>query len=145
MNETQLLLVMLMEECAEVAKETSKALRFGLSEIMPGQPLNNRERILNELQDLWATVELLGLQQVDRQAIERKKIKIAAYMDRSKRCGLLGESASKAQLGSYVHPSSTNDLGEHCWTLNGIPSVDGLCVRCGRESIKHKPNKNLIT
>jgi hypothetical protein len=84
MNEKEHLLVILMEESVEVAKETSKALRFGEDEVMPGQLLTNRERILHELNDLWAIVEMLGLQQVDRAAIERKKEKIAKYMEYAK-------------------------------------------------------------
>ena len=89
MNETEHLLVILGEECAEVAKETSKALRFGENEVMPGQSLTNRERILCELNDLWAVVEMLNLQHVDREAIERKKVKVAKFMAYAKQCGTL--------------------------------------------------------
>ena len=42
------LLTCLAEECNEVAVRVSKALRFGLEEVQPGQPLNNAERILEE-------------------------------------------------------------------------------------------------
>ncbi len=94
MNETEHLLIILAEECAEVAKETSKALRFGENEVMPGQTLTNRERILHELNDLWAVVEMLGLQQVDRAAIERKKAKIGKFMEYAKDvCGTLEKKA----------------------------------------------------
>jgi len=75
MNRNEHLLVILAEECAEIAKETSKAIRFGMDEVMPGQALNNRQRILRELNDLWAVVEMLKLQVVDREAIEHKKTK----------------------------------------------------------------------
>ena len=93
MNETEHLLMILMEECAEVAKETSKALRFGEGEVMPGQPLTNRERILRKLNDLWAVVEMLDLQQVDRTAIDRKKAKVAKFMEYADQCGTLTPNA----------------------------------------------------
>lgn len=89
MNRTEHLLTILAEECAEVAKETSKAIRFGLGEMMPGQSLTNRERILKELQDLWAAVEMLDLQHVDREAIDRKKAKVEAFLKYSEECGTL--------------------------------------------------------
>ena len=89
MNRIEHLLTILAEECAEVAKETSKAIRFGMNEVMPGQPLTNRERVLKELQDLWAAVEMLDLQQVDREAIDRKKEKVLKYMEYSRQCGTL--------------------------------------------------------
>ena len=89
MNREEHLLVILVEECAEVAKEASKAIRFGLDEVMPGQPRTNSERILAELQDLWAAVEMLGLQHVDREAIERKKTKVAEFMSYAEQCGTL--------------------------------------------------------
>jgi hypothetical protein len=88
-NRDEHLLVILAEECAEVAKETSKAIRFGMDEMMPGQPKTNRERVLAELQDLWAAVEMLGLQQVDRPAIERKKARVEEFMRYAEKCGTL--------------------------------------------------------
>jgi hypothetical protein len=52
-------LVMLMEECAEVAHRASKQLRFGADEIQPGQPLTNRQRLRDELMDLLTVVDFL--------------------------------------------------------------------------------------
>lgn len=89
MNREEHLLVILMEECAELARETSKAIRFGMDEVMPGQQRTNRERMLAELQDLWAAVEMLDLQRVDRDAIERKKEKVNEFMRYSEKCGTL--------------------------------------------------------
>lgn len=89
MNKNEHLLVILMEECAEVAKETSKALRFGMYEVMPGQPRTNRERIMAELNDLYAAIEMLGLSQMDRDAVERKKDKVRKYMNYAEECGTL--------------------------------------------------------
>jgi NTP pyrophosphatase (non-canonical NTP hydrolase) len=52
-------LILLMEECAEVAHRASKQLRFGAEEIQPGQPDTNRFRLREELLDLLFCVELL--------------------------------------------------------------------------------------
>ena len=59
MNRTEHLLVCLMEECDEVGQRCSKALRFSLSEVQPGQPLSNAERIVGELKDLITIAEML--------------------------------------------------------------------------------------
>lgn len=91
MNREEHLLVILAEECVEVAKETAKAIRFGMEEVMPGQSRTNRERVLAELQDLWAAVEMLGLQQVDRAAIECKKANVNKFMRYAEKCGTLRE------------------------------------------------------
>lgn len=56
MNRSEHLLSCLAEECAEVAQRVSKALRFGLAEIQPGQPLTNGQRINEELRDLFSVV-----------------------------------------------------------------------------------------
>ncbi|HEY1187148.1 MAG TPA: hypothetical protein VGE74_05790 [Gemmata sp.] len=59
MTRTEHLLTILSEECAEVAQRVSKALRFGLAEVQPGQGLTNTERVEYELSDLFAVVEML--------------------------------------------------------------------------------------
>jgi len=87
----QHLLTCLAEECAEVAQRVSKAQRFGLQEVQPGQPLNNAERIVKELNDLWAVVEMLDLCHVDRAAIEEKKRKVTQFMEYAAKCGTLTE------------------------------------------------------
>lgn len=55
----QLLLICLAEECNEVAQRASKALRFGLHEVQPGQPYDNSQRLTDELIDLLGVMELL--------------------------------------------------------------------------------------
>ena len=89
MNKIEHLLTKLIEESAEVTKEACKAAIFGMDDVMPGQPLTNRERILKELNDLWAVVEMLDLQQVDRATIEAKKEKVRTYMDYAESIGTL--------------------------------------------------------
>lgn len=81
MNETEHLLTVLSEECAEVAQRASKAARFGLSEIQPGQPEDNKRRLERELADLMATADLLGLtvRDEDKAAKLEKLKKFMAY------------------------------------------------------------------
>lgn len=59
MTRTEHLLTILAEECVEVAQRVSKALRFGLEEVQPGQPFTNAERIMQEVNDLKAAVQML--------------------------------------------------------------------------------------
>jgi hypothetical protein len=92
MNRTEHLLFIAAEECAEVAQRLSKVARFGMYEIQPGHMLNNRDRAMQELNDLWAVVEMLGLTDVDRDAIDRKKAKVAAFLEYSEKCGTLDRS-----------------------------------------------------
>jgi len=92
MNRTEHLLSTLAEECAEVAQCASKALRFGLDDAQPGQLLTNRERIVSELNDLWAVVEMLDLATVDRTAIATKKDKVLQFMKYAEKCGTLAGS-----------------------------------------------------
>lgn len=88
MNETEYLLVVLSEECAEVAQRASKAIRFGLSEIQPGQQEDNRRRLEGELADLMAVAELLRLciREEDKTA---KIAKLKKFMEYSRAMGIL--------------------------------------------------------
>lgn len=60
MTREEHLLTILAEECNEVAVRASKALRFGVDEVEPGQPLTNAERINAEVIDLMAALEMLN-------------------------------------------------------------------------------------
>lgn len=60
MTRTEHLLTILAEECAELAQRTGKALRFGLDEIQPGQPLTNAERMQLEMADLLGVWKMLS-------------------------------------------------------------------------------------
>jgi hypothetical protein len=53
------LLAILAEECNEVAHRASKALRFGLRDIGPGQTKNNAELIVEEFSQLLAMMNML--------------------------------------------------------------------------------------
>lgn len=59
MTRTEHLLVILSEECAEVAQRCTKALRFGLHEVEPGQDRTNAQRIADEMGDLIGMWEKL--------------------------------------------------------------------------------------
>src|SRR4051812_44414709 len=88
MNETEHLLTCLLEECSEVIKDCSKSLRFGLDDrnvLDPSGP-TNRERIVAELNDLVAVVELLEerghLQIWESDGLkEAKKQKVLSFME----------------------------------------------------------------
>lgn len=80
-----------MEECAETAQRISKALRFGLDEIQPGQLETNRLRIRNEYRDLTATLEMVDrfLVTLSGPAMAQKKAKVEKYLKYSKQIGRL--------------------------------------------------------
>jgi NTP pyrophosphatase (non-canonical NTP hydrolase) len=60
MNEdTREIILILSEECAEVAKEVSKIMRFGPDQIKPGKEKTNIQVLEEELGDLLAMIELL--------------------------------------------------------------------------------------
>jgi NTP pyrophosphatase (non-canonical NTP hydrolase) len=86
MNTTEHLLTCLSEECLEVAKDVSKSLRFGLTDVNVLQPdgPTNRERIVEELNDLMAVIKMCeahgiiplnwksaGLQETKKEKVER--------------------------------------------------------------------------
>lgn len=53
------LLIVLIEECAEVQQRATKMLRFGTQEVQPGHHLSADLRLSNEVGDLLAIVDLL--------------------------------------------------------------------------------------
>lgn len=98
MTRTEHLLVMLAEECSEVAQRASKALRFGLAEVQPGQELTNAQRIAVELIDLAAVMEMID-EEVNGAAafavgdpdaaLAAKKVKVEKFLRYSAECGTL--------------------------------------------------------
>lgn len=87
MTETEILLCCLAEECAEVSQRVSKALRFGLQEVQPGQPLTNAERITAELTDLYAVAQMIEGRGIPRfgamEDVLAKQAKVRAYLEYS--------------------------------------------------------------
>lgn len=80
------ILVILMEECAEVAVRTSKLIRFGRDECQPGQMHSNRARLSAEVGDLLAMIDMaadagLIFSVSDLKHLKNKKIsKLSVYM-----------------------------------------------------------------
>jgi hypothetical protein len=96
MNKTEYLLVCLSEECAELQKEISKALRFGLDDFNPhdSKKIPNSERIQKEIIDVETLVIIL----IEKTGIFRwgfprerqdKKDKVKRYMEYSREKGYL--------------------------------------------------------
>jgi hypothetical protein len=79
------ILTILIEEAAEVQQRATKMLRFGISEVQPGQPFTNRERLGDEVGDFSAILEMAyreGVVSQDRVVIasQRKHEKLRAFM-----------------------------------------------------------------
>lgn len=97
MNRKEHLLIILAEECNEVAQRVTKSLRFGINETQPGDNKDNAERIKYEFNDLLAIVEMLQKDGVlpdimpDREMSELKKQKVEHYLKYCKQIGTLTE------------------------------------------------------
>jgi len=94
-NNIQYLLVCLAEECAEVQKEVTKGLRFGLYDVWEGNP-TPIENLIHEYYDLvgvWEMLkEVVAFPKVNpEQLIQRKKDKILEYMEYARKAGALEE------------------------------------------------------
>lgn len=74
------LLTVLAEECCEVGQRVAKALRFGVAEVQPGQPLSNARRISDELGDLLGVMDRL----LERGVLNDTDIEIAREVKRIK-------------------------------------------------------------
>lgn len=77
------ILICMMEEAAEVQQRAAKALRFGLDEVQPGQPLTNAERLAQEIGDLDAIIAMAdteglirGTDIIDASIAKRAKLQI---------------------------------------------------------------------
>ena len=51
--------VLLAEECAEVIQAVTKTLRFGLESVHPETGVSNKDRLEEELADLFAVIHLV--------------------------------------------------------------------------------------
>ena len=122
MNRTEHLLVKLAEECAEVAQRATKALRFGLLEVQPGQPLNNAERLVGELTDLYAVIDLLakeGAISAETLDLEPKRARIEKYL------------AYSASLGTLsTHPQGTGRRRRRQPTMRAVVQVHRPAACC---------------
>ena len=96
MNRQEHLLVILSEECAELSKEVSKALRFGLNDHAPLSAETNAQRIVAEFNDLVAVFRMLSENNIfnpedllNDKSIQDKKEKVERYLTYSKLVGTL--------------------------------------------------------
>lgn len=93
MNETEHLLTIVMEECCEIGQRASKAKRFGVNEIQPGQDLTNAQRLMGEVADLIGVIEMLQdrdlVPHLDEKAIAAKKVKVIHFLEYSREQGTL--------------------------------------------------------
>ena len=93
MTRQQLLLTQLAEECMEVAQRASKAIRFGIDEIQPGQELTNVERLRLEFSDLMAICDMLFYEginlSVEQSLIDAKQAKVEKFLEYSRSLGVL--------------------------------------------------------
>jgi len=93
MNREEHLLVILGEESSEIIKDISKSLRFGIFSYEPGQELDNREKIENEIADFLGVVEMLQddgiIGEISIEKIKIKKEKVEKYLQISKNIGTL--------------------------------------------------------
>lgn len=93
MNRTEHLLTILGEECAEIIQRVTKALRFGLDEVEPGQTLTNADRIAGELADLDGVLQMLtdsgAIPEICGDAVRAKIAKVEKFLEYSETCGTL--------------------------------------------------------
>lgn len=92
MNKQQYLLIKLAEEASEVAQIALKTAQFGLHETYPGQPKSNIDRVLAEVTDLLAILEMLDVElelkiSIDREEVEKKMTKVRKYLAISRELG----------------------------------------------------------
>jgi len=94
MNRQEHLLTILIEECAEIQKDATKALRFGLTDFYNNPP-SNREKISNEMADLMGVYSMLVheniVDQFSEELVSRKKDRVEKFLLYSKEHGTLIE------------------------------------------------------
>jgi hypothetical protein len=97
MNIEEHLLICASEECLEIAKDISKALRFGLNDrnVLDPEGPTNRERIVNEINDLIGVLDMLEDHDIlprhwhDYEKQEAKQEKVNKFIDYAESVGAL--------------------------------------------------------
>src|SRR3990167_1162856 len=99
MDRQEHLMVIGMEECAEIAQRLSKALRFGMEQVQaeaghavtgdPDELLTNRERIRKEFSDLASVLEMVGIGAPRGKWMDEKREKVERFLTYSAEVGTL--------------------------------------------------------
>lgn len=98
MNGAEYFLICLAEECAELQRAVSKALRFGLEDRLPPHGTTNAEDLVSAYIDIKAIMESLTLSGAlkiplnNHEQIELKKGRIMTYAEYSKSKGILSHA-----------------------------------------------------
>lgn len=92
MNREQYLLTKLAEECNEIAQDALKTQQFGFHSYNPDTGINNTQYLTNELNDLFAILEMLEesgyfMFMPCPNAISEKKEKVEKYLKLSQNLG----------------------------------------------------------
>lgn len=115
MKRIEMLFCQLAEEASEVAQEAMKCNRFGPNDVYAGAGIPNCERVVRELNDMFAVLEMLrdsGVIPADlvrRDLIDAKKAKVRAMLALSRSLGTLDDSAEDV----------AEDLGQLPLSLGG--------------------------
>ena len=112
MNAAEHLLTCLAEECGEVSHETCKALRFGPDDRSPLDPAGptNRERLVQELNEIMAIVRLLekvGLLPPDWENLpkqEAKRRQTLKFMDYAIKAGTMDPNLVSLEKAALPRP-----------------------------------------
>lgn len=120
MKENERLLIVAMEECAEIQQEVSKALRFGTENHHPDEPhITNGERILREYHQLRAVMNLLimkrvlkGISKAESSRIFREKVESIERWEEYSTAGQQDESICK-MCEAYMADAEC-DMKEEC-------------------------------
>ena len=94
MTRQEHLLIILAEECAEVAHRCSKALRFGLGDVAPGQALTNAQAIEREMCHLYTVAGLMREEDIigpwiDTDVVRAKLAAVELWLEHSRKQGTL--------------------------------------------------------
>lgn len=116
MNRIEHLLILLMEECAELSHTAAKSLRFTVNSDYDG--ITNIEKMRREFNDILGVIELLAAEGIEifpnDGLIQAKMSKIEKMLEESKKAGTLNDP----EIDAYV--KITELIGEMSFGV-GLP------------------------